>query len=156
MTLQTLLNQAVSLHRNGRLAEAEGLYRQVLAQAPANYPLQYRLALLQFQQQRTADALTSVTAALAIDPQAVEALTLKGGLLAAIGRHNEALAHFDRALALKPGFADALNNRALVLTQLDRLEVVRLFNYGLSGLAPPESGMRPGERAGAERAMGKR
>ncbi|MGZ5927573.1 MAG: tetratricopeptide repeat protein [Rhizomicrobium sp.] len=122
MTLQTLLNQAVSLHRDGRLAEAEGLYRQVLAQAPPNYPLQYRLALLQFQQQRTADALASVTAALAIDSQAVEALTLKGGLLAAIGRRDEALVHFDRALALKPGFVDALSNRALVLTQLDRLE----------------------------------
>jgi hypothetical protein len=46
MTLQTLLNQAVSLHRDGRLAEAEGLYRQVLAQAPPNFQLQYRLALL--------------------------------------------------------------------------------------------------------------
>jgi thioredoxin-like negative regulator of GroEL len=66
MTLQTLLNQAVSLHRDGRLAEAEGLYRQVLAQAPPNFQLQYRLALLQFQQQRPAEALISVTAALAI------------------------------------------------------------------------------------------
>ena len=73
MTLQTLLNQAVSLHRDGRLAEAEGLYRQVLAQAPPNFGLQYRLALLQFQQQRPAEALASVTAALAINGSAIKA-----------------------------------------------------------------------------------
>ena len=36
--------------------------------------------------------------------------------------------------------------------RLDRLEVVRIFNYGLSGLSPPESAFRPGERAAAERA----
>ena len=36
--------------------------------------------------------------------------------------------------------------------RLDRLEVVRIFNYELSGLAPPESAFRPGERAAAERA----
>ena len=36
--------------------------------------------------------------------------------------------------------------------RLDRLEVVRIFNYGLTGLAPPESAFRPGERAAAERA----
>jgi hypothetical protein len=33
MTLQILLNQAVALHREGRLAEAEALYRHVLAQS---------------------------------------------------------------------------------------------------------------------------
>src|SRR6202012_6074864 len=78
MALQALLNQAVSLHREGRLAEAEPLYRRVLAQTPPNFQLQYRLALLLFQQQRSADALAATTAALAINPEAVEALVLKG------------------------------------------------------------------------------
>jgi len=99
MTLQTLLNQAVSLHRDGRLAEAEGLYRQVLAQAPPNFQLQHRLALLQFQQQRFAEASASATAALALNPQAVETLTLKGAALAATGRQDEAVPLFDAALA---------------------------------------------------------
>ena len=67
MTLQTLLNQAVALHRQGQLAEAEGLYRQVLAQAPPNFQLQYRLALLQFQRQHHDEALTTITAALALN-----------------------------------------------------------------------------------------
>ena len=36
--------------------------------------------------------------------------------------------------------------------RLDRLEVVRIFNYGLRGLAPPESTARPDRATGAERA----
>ena len=56
MTLQMLLNQAVSLHREGRLAEAEPLYRQVLAQTPPNFQLQYHLAIAAVQQQRPPDA----------------------------------------------------------------------------------------------------
>jgi tetratricopeptide (TPR) repeat protein len=136
MALQALLNQAVSLHREGRLAEAEPLYRQVLAQAPPNFQLQYRLALLLFQQQRPVDALAAIMAALAINPEAVEALVLKGVLLAATGRKQEALASLDRALALKPDFTDAVYHRALTLTQLDRpFEAVADFDR-LAAQAP--------------------
>ena len=35
--------------------------------------------------------------------------------------------------------------------RLDRLEVVRIFNYGLRGVVPPENGVRPAERNAAER-----
>ncbi|MES2254046.1 MAG: tetratricopeptide repeat protein [Pseudomonadota bacterium] len=136
MTLQTLLNQAVSLHRDGRLAEAEGLYRRVLAQTPPNFQLQHRLALLQFQQQRFAEALTSATAALALNPQAVETLTLKGAALAATGRQDEALSLFDTALALKPDARDALYHRAMALLRLGRpQEAVAGFDR-LLALAP--------------------
>lgn len=122
MTLQMLLNQAVALHREGRLAEAEALYRQVLAQSPPNFQLQYRLALLQHQLQRPREALEAITAALAINPEAVEALVLQGALKAQLGAPHEALASFDRALALKPDFADAFYNRAMVLFEIGRLE----------------------------------
>jgi len=122
MTLQMLLNQAVALHREGRLAEAEALYRQVLAQSPPNFQLQYRLALLQHQQQRPKDALDTVRAALAINPKSVEALVLQGTLMAAAGAPQDALASFDRALALKPDFLDAFYHRALVLVTVGRLD----------------------------------
>jgi tetratricopeptide (TPR) repeat protein len=120
MTLQRLLHQAQTSHQAGRLAEAEGLYRQVLAQVPPNFQLQHVLALVQFQQQRHGEALASVTAALAINPEASESLALKGALLAATGQGDQALALFDRALALKPDLPDALYNRALLLTEMNR------------------------------------
>src|SRR5579871_3540442 len=113
MSLQMLLNQAVALHREGRLAEAEMLYRQVLSQSPPSFQLQYRLALLQHQQQRPQDGLKTIDAALALQPDAVEALVLQGVLKAALGAPEAALASFARALAIKPDSDDASYNRAL-------------------------------------------
>ncbi len=43
-------------------------------------------------------------------------------MLSALKRHTEALASYDRALALKPDFAEALNNRAGTLLLLNRHE----------------------------------
>ena len=48
---QMLLNQAMSLHQQGQLAEAGVLYQQVLAAGP-HYQAQYLLAVLFYQQQR--------------------------------------------------------------------------------------------------------
>jgi tetratricopeptide (TPR) repeat protein len=135
MTLQTLINQAQALHRDGKLADAEKLYRRVAKEAPPNAQLQYRLALLQFQQRRHGDALASVRAALAIDPGASEALVLKGVLLAA-GRHEDALAPFDLVLARTPRHADALYNKALVLLQLGRCHEAATGFEQVVALAP--------------------
>jgi tetratricopeptide (TPR) repeat protein len=136
MTLQTMLHQAQALHRDGRLADAEKLYRRVAKEAPPNAQLQYRLALLQFQQRRQDDALASVAAALAIDPGASEALVLKGVLLGAKGRHEEALASFERVLARTPTHADALYNKALLLLQQGRCQGAAATFDQVVALAP--------------------
>ena len=102
MTSQTLLSQAVLLHKEGRLAEADQLYRRILTQDPSDYPAQYRLALSLFQQNRQPEAIAAIAAALAIDPQAMEAWLLKGALSAASAAAGRALVDFDRALAMKP------------------------------------------------------
>ncbi len=119
MSLQILLNQAVALHREGRLSEAEALYRRVLAQSPPNFQLQHRLAQLLFQQQRFDEALKAIAAALATKPDAPETLALKGATLAALGRLGEAVGQLDHALALRPDLSEALYNRALVQIRLD-------------------------------------
>jgi tetratricopeptide (TPR) repeat protein len=136
MSLQAMLHQAQALHRDGRLADAEKLYRRVAREAPPNVRLQHRLALLQFQQRRHGDALASVAAALAIDPGFVEALVLKGVLVAAAGRHEEALASFELALARGPANADALYNKALVLLQLGRCHEAATVFDRVVALAP--------------------
>jgi Tfp pilus assembly protein PilF len=45
-----------------------------------------------------------------------------GLVLSALGRHDEAVAAFDRALSLDPNHAAALNNRAADLTELERYD----------------------------------
>jgi tetratricopeptide (TPR) repeat protein len=119
MNLQMLLNQAVALHREGRLPEAEALYREVLAQSPSNFQLQHRLAQLLFQQRRFDEALKAIAVALAIKPDVAESLALKGAILAALGQLGLAIGYLDRALALRPDLGEALYNRALALIQLN-------------------------------------
>ena len=75
MTTQDLQNQAMALHQEGKLAEAETLYRQVLA-AGADYRAQYLLGVLLYQQQRGDEALAAVEAALVLNPGAVESLDM--------------------------------------------------------------------------------
>lgn len=130
---QTLLQQALSLHGQGRLAEADTIYRRLLAETPANFQVQYRLALSLFQQQRAAEALAAVNAALAFRSNQTDALLLRGTVLASSGRHEEALADFDLALAEKPNLPSALSNRALVLLKLGRrAEAVSAFDRVLA------------------------
>ena len=50
------------------------------------------------------------------------ALNNRGNALQELKRFEEALASYDRALALKPDYAEALNNRGIALQELKRLE----------------------------------
>ncbi len=118
---QQLQNQAMSLHQQGRLVDAEALYRQVLAAGP-DYRTQYLLAVLLFQQQRADEAMAAVDLALSLNPGAVESVMLKGVLLQALGRAAEALAHFADVTTRQPGQAEAWYNQGVVLAGLGRRE----------------------------------
>ena len=122
MTSQALLDRALSLHKEGRLAEAGQLYQQILAQNPADGPALYRLALLQFQQCRPADAVESFDRLLRLNPGLAEAWTDRGGILQSMGRLADAVASCDRAIALKPDHAPAWLNRGIALQLLGRFD----------------------------------
>ncbi len=131
MTLPSLA-QAVSLHQQGRLAEAEPLYRQVLAAAPS-YQAQYLLAVLLYQQQRADAALEAVDQAVALNPQGVESLLLKGAVLQAAGRSEEALQNLAAVTARQPGHAEGWYNQGVVLSSLGRQnEAVAAFDRTLA------------------------
>jgi tetratricopeptide (TPR) repeat protein len=131
MTL-ALLNQAVSLHQQGRLAEAEPLYQQVLAGAP-NYQAQYLFAVLLYQRQRGDAALAAVDAALALNPEGVESLLLRAAILQAAGRGTEALENYASVTARQPGHAEAWYNQGVVLSGLARQEeAVAAFDRALA------------------------
>lgn len=133
MTPDILFQQAVALHQQGKLAEADRLYRRLLAVAPHDFKLRYRLALLLSQQQRQAEAMAAIELALSSAPDQPDALMLRGELLASTGRRREALADFDRVLHHKPDFLPALFDRALVLLQLERhAEAVNGFDRVLA------------------------
>jgi protein O-GlcNAc transferase len=122
MSLPDAIRQAMELHRQGRLTEAENLYAAILKAKPGNFDALHMLGVLKHQRGESAEGLRSIAAALKVKPDSAEALSNHGLVLRALGRHEEALASYDRALAITPGFAGALNNRGNALTELGRYE----------------------------------
>jgi protein O-GlcNAc transferase len=114
------IQQALALHRQGRLAEAEGLYVSVLAQRPNNFEACYFLGMLKMQQHEPARALALIETAARIKPYSPEAQATLGAVLMALARPAEALAAYDRLIKLQPRDADAFYNRGVVLTNLAR------------------------------------
>jgi tetratricopeptide (TPR) repeat protein len=120
--LSALLDQAVSLHGQGRLAEAERLYEQALAENPDLMDARHMLGVLRAQQGRNQDALDLIAPVAAANPRDALALANLGNVLNALHRRQEALQAFDRTLALAPGYPDAWCNRGNVLQDMGRLE----------------------------------
>jgi tetratricopeptide (TPR) repeat protein len=138
--MSPLFVQAQALHQQNKFAEAEALYRQVLAAAPGDFAAWHWLAIAYFQQQRAGDALMAVEAALKIAPQAADALMLKGALLQATGRAREARDAIRSAVSLKPGNGEGWYNLGLVESELKNLaEAVAAFDRALALQPTPQA-----------------
>ncbi|HEU0095024.1 MAG TPA: tetratricopeptide repeat protein, partial [Rhizomicrobium sp.] len=137
MTTQSLIDQAVALHRGGRLVDAERLYRQALAADPGDFAARHFLGVTCAQQGRTEEGLAEIDAALAIRPDDAEALLNRANMLKGLGRPADALAGFDTALAARPGWPQALNNRGTVLQALGRFDEA-LADYDAALAAAPQ------------------
>ena len=133
LTLQQLIQQALTLHRAGRLAEAERLYREALALDPNFYLALHLMGLLRLQQGRAAEALPLIEGALRIKPDAAETQTNYGIVLDALGRFDEALAAQDRAARAQPQNSRSWCNRGAALSKLGRnAEALADFDRALS------------------------
>ena len=116
MTLQ----EAVGLHRQGRLREAEKLYARVLKAAPDNFDALHLLGSLKAQSGQMGEAMRLITAALKINPRASDALVNLANVLHALKRDAEALDCLDKALAINPHDLQALAKRGAALLTLNR------------------------------------
>jgi len=120
MNTDALREKATALHRSGQLAEAERLYRDVLAADPRDFPARHLLGIIRAQRGHYEEALREIDAALALKPDDTDAHLNRANVLKVMGRAEEALAGYARALDLKPGWPQALNNRGTVLRDLGR------------------------------------
>jgi protein O-GlcNAc transferase len=122
MDIQSLFQRAIGFHQGGNLAEAGRLYGEILDLEPKNFAARQLLALVRFQEGRDQDALNQIEAALALQPDAAEALATRGNILIRLRRLEDALASFDRAIVRKPDYAEAFYNRGNCRQYLGRHE----------------------------------
>jgi tetratricopeptide (TPR) repeat protein len=100
--------QALALHQAGRLPEAKKIYRQILALDPDQFDARHLLGFIFHQRGDSAQAVHHIDLALQKNPDGILALNNRGIALNALKRFDEALASYDRAIALQPDFVEAL------------------------------------------------
>jgi Flp pilus assembly protein TadD len=105
----------------GQLAEAERLYREVLAANPEAADAHHNLGYVLERAGRSEEAERSFRAALALRPDSADANSNLGNLLSRLGRKEEAERHLRAALATVPRHFQALNNLGIVLQHLGRI-----------------------------------
>jgi tetratricopeptide (TPR) repeat protein len=116
------IEEAVTLHRQGRLDEAEKAYTRILKLKRDHFDALHLLGMLNHQRGRHAEAHRLISSALKANPRSPEALSNSAMVLHALKRDNEALIAVDRALALAPDHPDALNNRGNLLLEMKRYD----------------------------------
>jgi tetratricopeptide (TPR) repeat protein len=109
--IQPALVKAVGLHRAGKLAEAEQIYRAILAVAPDQFDALHLLGVAYSDHGRLEDAEQLIGRALATRPGSAIAHYNQGNVLQRLKRSAEAIACYDKAIAARPDYAEAFYNR---------------------------------------------
>jgi tetratricopeptide (TPR) repeat protein len=120
--IAALFVEGFKLHQMGRLADAETIYRQILAVRPDHFDCLHLSGVIFHQRGDHAAAVRLIDRALERNPNDAAALNNRGAALSAQNRLAEALESFSRSVTIQPDFADAHCNRGNVLRQLGRFE----------------------------------
>lgn len=116
----TMLQEALSLHQRGQLAQAQALYERVLQLQPENFDALHLSGLIAFQSRNPARAVELFNRALAINPDHADAHFNKGNALRKQGQFESALASYDSAIELRPGHPETHLNRGIALKELGK------------------------------------
>ena len=118
--LPQAMQEAVQLHQQGQLRDAEKLYARVLKAAPDTFDALHLLGLVKAQSGHMGEAYRLMSAALKINPDAPDALMNLANVLHALKRDAEALGTLDKAAALRPGDPAIIHHRGNALIALNR------------------------------------
>jgi tetratricopeptide (TPR) repeat protein len=114
------LGEAVALHRQGQLREAERIYARVLKAAPDHFDALNLLGAVKVAQGQFGEAQRLFSAAIKVNPRIAAVWCNLGQAQYALKRPTDALQSFDKARALAPDDVDILYQHANALLTLDR------------------------------------
>jgi len=122
MNFAQFYRKALDLHRDGRFAEAEAGYRELLSQNPRHADTLHLLGILLHQTEHHVEAANTIAKAVALDPHNSDYLNNHGLALRAAGQHEAALASYLKAVRITPHDADIHTNLGNVYQELGRHE----------------------------------
>jgi predicted O-linked N-acetylglucosamine transferase (SPINDLY family) len=116
------IQDAVALHKKGKLDQAEAIYLQLLAINPANSEALQLLGAIALEKGNNQDALELISLAIEFNPKVASYHSNQGVAFKELDKFEEAVASFDKAIALDPGYAEAYSNRGAALRRLHLLD----------------------------------
>jgi tetratricopeptide (TPR) repeat protein len=116
------LDQAMKIHRAGRLAEAEALYRQILAAEPGNARAMQLLGVIAFQSGNLKAGMELIQQAIRLNPNCADFHANLGVLLKEADDHAGAIQATRRAIALDPLVPDYHWNLSMSLLSLGQFK----------------------------------
>jgi len=112
LTVEEVLEIAIRLQQDDRLAEADAVYGQILAAAPDHPRALHYAGVLAHQLGRSGDGIALMEKSLAAVPDRADWYNNLGIVLQECGRLDDAVGAYHRAIALDPGtyFIHPVNN----------------------------------------------
>src|SRR4051812_26011096 len=120
MSVPDTLIRAIELQGQGQPEAAAGLFREVLTLDPANGAALYSLALIALNAGDRTQELKISEGGVASAPTFAPLHYLHGTVLQALGRNDEALQSYDRAIELKPDYTEVMLNSGALLRTMFR------------------------------------
>jgi len=114
------IEDGLTLHQAGRLADAEVLYLKSLEADQNSYPALHLMGVLRLQQGRAAEALPYIQRALRAQPKAPDTLANYGIALERLGRYAEALEALEQVVSLRPNDSRAWSDRGALMFRAHR------------------------------------
>jgi tetratricopeptide (TPR) repeat protein len=155
MSVPEAFGAAVAWHGQGRLAEAEQVYRAILAIDPDHVGSLHYLGGIRTRQGRLDEAIALIGRAIALAPDSAEAHNDLGIAMVAAGRLDEAISHYTRAVAIRPDLPDAHNNLGNTLLARGEAEQA-LVHLERAVAIKPDAGEAHNNLGNALMALGRR
>ncbi len=119
---QQAIQEALALHRQGKVDLAMQRYVAILQQDPQNIDALYYVAVLAIQDGQFAEGQKVIQRALDVGPPQARLHNLKGQAHLRQNQDEDAFNAFTHAIETDPSFPDAYGNRATLLAEMGRLE----------------------------------
>ena len=131
------IRDAVALHQQGQLAQAEVIYRQILTIEPRSADALHLLGVIAHQTGNNKVAVDLIDRAIEANPNEAAFYSNRGLALQELKQFETAVASYDRAISLKPDFAEAYSNRGNALQELKQVDAA-LASYDMAISLKPD------------------
>jgi protein O-GlcNAc transferase len=116
------LKKAIDLHQQGKIEQAESIYREIISTHPNQPDAYHFLGIIAYQKREFSSAVDMIEIAIKFNPNVAGYYTNLGNSLRELKQLNASLANYDKAIALKPDSAEPHSNRGNILRDLKQLD----------------------------------